>query len=111
MLQGGPPPHTKSRAVSFASAVSTIPTLSTDDVDIDDGVSPSSNLITLRPTVGGESEDLTTVSKDFLSVSTCDEVSPLIKKCTVWLHTTPTFVACTIMKGWSGLGCKTAVYM
>ena len=72
-MQGGPA-HSKPRAVSFASEVSTIPTLSTTSAE--DGspeCSPRATLTTLGSTMAG-SEDITSVSKDFLSVSTCDEV-------------------------------------
>ena len=82
VLQGGPSSHSKPRAVSFAKEVSTIPAdpsssspssmshLTEDNRTLS---SPRATLTTLGSTIAG-SEDLTTVSKDFLSVSTCDEV-------------------------------------
>ena len=71
VLQGGPPSVSSPRVVSFASEVSTIPTLSTTDDG--KGGARLTTLTTVGSTVAG-SEDLTAVSKDFLSVSTCDEV-------------------------------------
>lgn len=61
--------------VSFASEVSTIPTLSTTDA----GKSSArlTTLTTIGSTIAG-SDDLTAISKDFLSVSTCDEVRDVI---------------------------------
>ena len=102
LLQGGPSSHSKPRAVSFALEVSTIPAADSssssssinqtteetrDSPRASEGSRDSSRgsrgssratLTTLGSTIAG-SEDLTTVSKDFLSVSTCDEVSTNIQ--------------------------------
>lgn len=94
LFQGGPgSANSKTRAVSFALEVSTIPAdpssslssvsqtteESRDSPRATKGSRDSSRttLTTLGSTIAG-SEDLTTVSKDFLSVSTCDEVRTCI---------------------------------